>query len=137
LPSPIIGVALDEDVRAVDMLLNILAVGSLAASTLMLSKGQSAMSASLHLLLDEARKRDPALFEQKLGACDPFRTAWLSPNKAVRLATVVDVKMFGERCVALQKTAKRAYHRTLLGFLPVLGFAFVMTLLTELGLLRR
>jgi hypothetical protein len=124
-------------VRTVDTLLNLLALVSLAASVLLLSKGQSAMSASLHLLLDEARQRDPELFEQKLGASDPFRAAWLSPNKAVRLATVVDVKMFGERCVALQMQAKRAYHRTLLGFLPVLGFAFVMTFLTELGILRR
>jgi hypothetical protein len=124
-------------VCAVKVFLNILALSCFAVSTLMLWKGQSAMLANLRLLLNEARQFAPDLFERRLGTRDPFRTAWISVNKAVRLATIVDVKEFGQRCVAFQQQAKRAYHRMLLGLLPMLGFAVVLTLLAELGLPRR
>jgi len=88
------------------------------------------------MLLEEARRRNEALYRADLEPRSPFRGRY-NFNKAIRLAKYVDVSKFGPECVRLQAEARSAYHATLRGFLPLLAFAALMSLATELDALRR
>ena len=116
-------------------LVNAFAVGCLAASVIVMWRGHATMLARLHLLLGQARHVDPSRFEKQLARHDPFGGVWMSSRKLVRLATAVDVTDFGPECVRIQREARNAYNRILLGFSPMIAFGLAMALLTGLGIM--
>ena len=118
------------------ILVNALALGCMAWSGLLVWRGQNRLHFCVRMLLEEARRRNEALYRTDLEPRSPFRGPY-SFNRAIRLAKHVDVSKFGPECLRLQAEARAAYHATLRGFLPMLAFAALMTVATELGVLHR
>jgi hypothetical protein len=118
------------------IVVNALALGCMAWTGLLVWRGQNQLFFCVRMLLEEARRQNDALYRSDLAPRSPFRGAF-KLDKAVRLAKHVDVSKFGPECLRLQAEARAAYRATLRGFLPMLAFAALMSLATELGVVTK